>query len=79
MAKELRSYGKTIDNIKMEELNEEKRDEEESYQDHGASNYRTNPLPVFLHTYTEYDSSTRYMIVLSFPMPPSSRIRLGLY
>ena len=86
MAEEFRAYGEALDNVKMEELNEEQRDEEKSYQHHGASTYHTNPLPAFLRTYNGchrvslVDSSFRHhIIVLSLVFPPSLRIRIGLY
>jgi hypothetical protein len=47
MAEEFRAYGETIDNVKMEELNAEQRDEEESYQHHGASNYHAKSVTDF--------------------------------
>jgi hypothetical protein len=61
MAEELRAYGETIDNVKMEELNEEQRDEEqrdeeESYQHHGASTIRYQLFTVHTMAATEYHS-----------------------
>jgi len=48
MVEEFRAYGETIDNIKMEELNEEERDEEESHQHHGDSTHPTKSVTDFL-------------------------------
>jgi hypothetical protein len=47
MAEEFRAYGEALDNVKMEELNEEQRDDALSYQHHGASHYHTNLSPTF--------------------------------
>jgi hypothetical protein len=47
MAEEFRAYGETFDNVKMEELNEDQRYDELSYQHHGPSNYQTNLSPTF--------------------------------
>jgi hypothetical protein len=47
MAEEVRAYGETINNVKMEELNEGQRDEEESYQHHGVSTYPTKSVTDF--------------------------------
>jgi hypothetical protein len=48
MVEEFRAYGETIDNVMMEELNEEQRDEEESHQHHGDSTYPTKSVTDFL-------------------------------
>jgi hypothetical protein len=47
MAEEFRAFGETVDNVKMEKLNEEQRYDELSYQHHGASSYHTNLSPTF--------------------------------
>jgi hypothetical protein len=47
MAEQFRSYGETVDNVKMEELNEDQRYDELSYQHHDASNYHTNLPPTW--------------------------------